>query len=78
MTRWQIHVPDDTDRDVRRLLAERGFKKGDLSRFVVDAVRREVLTADIADTRARFADLTPEEADQLASDAVAWARAGRS
>lgn len=77
MTRWQLNVPEDMDRDVRMLLAAKGFKKGDLSRFVIDAVRREVLRAGITDMRERFADLSPQEADQLANEAVAWARADR-
>jgi hypothetical protein len=78
MTRWNLNVPKEIDRDVRMLLARRGFKKGDLSRFVVAAVRRELLRETIDDTRARFSDLTPEEVDRLAADAVAWARADRS
>lgn len=78
MTRWNLNVPDETDRDVRMLLGRRGFKKGDLSRFVIDAVRREVLRAAIEETRERFEDLTPKQADRLADEAVENARADRS
>ena len=73
--RWQLNVPDETDRDVRMLLARRGFKKGDLSKFVIDAVRREVLREAVEDIRTRFDNLTPEQAEALADDAIAWARA---
>ena len=78
MTQWHLNVPEETDRDVRMLLARRGFKKGDLTKFIVKAVQREVLRETIDDVRGRFSDLTPEEADRLADDAVAWARANRS
>ena len=78
MAKWHLNVPEETDRDVRMLLAGRGLKKGDLTKFIVKAVQREVLRETIDDVRGRFSDLTPEEADRLASDAVAWARANRS
>lgn len=41
-TKWHISVPESVDRSVRTYLAGRGMKKGDLSKFVEDAVRREV------------------------------------
>lgn len=74
-TRWHLNVPDETDRDVRMLLARRGFKKGDLSKFVIDAVRREVLREAVDDVRSRFENLSAEQAEALANEAVAWARA---
>lgn len=36
--RWSIAVPEDTDRALRTFLARTGGKKGDLSRFVDEAV----------------------------------------
>lgn len=72
---WSIRVPVDVDRDVRTLLAQRGMKKGDLSKFVVEAAQREVLRATVTDVRERFSDLSPDEAQELADEAVAWARA---
>jgi len=37
--RWSIVVPEETDRTLRTYLAGRGTKKGDLSRFVDNAVQ---------------------------------------
>lgn len=75
MTRWNLIITDETDRTVRSFLARRGLKKGDLSRFVADAARREVLRQTVEEIRAQNRDLTPEQAQELADEAVAWARA---
>lgn len=74
-TKWHISVPEDVDRSVRTYLAGRGLKKGDLSRFVSEAVSREVLRATLRDVQERNADLSEDEAMALAREAVAWARA---
>lgn len=77
MTRWNLTIPDEADRLVRVFLARLGMKKGDLSAFVVDACRREVLRRTVAEVQARNADLSPEAAMRLAEEAVASARAVR-
>ena len=59
-TRWTVTVSKDTDIAVRTLLAQRGLKKGDLSKFIEDAVRWRVFDQKLAETRAEFADLAPE------------------
>jgi len=41
--RWTIVVEHSTDRILRRYLASIGTRKGDLSRFVEDAVRRRLM-----------------------------------
>ena len=41
-TRWMVTVSSETDRAVRRFLAAAG-RKGDLSRFVEEAVRARLL-----------------------------------
>ncbi len=38
MARWNVTVSDETDRMVRVVLASRGGKKGDLSKFIEEAV----------------------------------------
>ena len=43
MTRWNLSISEQTDRTVRTFLVRTGGKKGDLSRFVDEAVRRRVL-----------------------------------
>ncbi|MBL8725500.1 MAG: hypothetical protein JNK49_15770 [Planctomycetes bacterium] len=77
MTRWNLTIPDETDRLVRVFLARLGMKKGDLSAFVVDACRREVLRRTVAQVQGQNADLSPAEAMRLAEAAVAAARAAR-
>ncbi len=37
--RWSVVVPEETDRALRSYLARRGTKKGDISRFVEEAVQ---------------------------------------
>ena len=39
ITHWTVSVSRDTDISVRSFLARRGMKKGDLSKFIEDAVR---------------------------------------
>ena len=74
MTRWNLSIPEETDQMVRSHLARRGLKKGDLSKFVDDAVRTEVLRRTVQEIQAKNADLSAEEAMALANEAVAWVR----
>ena len=77
-TRWTVSVSKQTDIAVRSHLAQRGMKKGDLSRFIEDAVRWRVLEQSLAEARHGFADLSPEEIEALAEEAVAAARQARA
>lgn len=63
--RWNVTIRDETDRLVRSHLARRGFKKGDLSKFVDRALRRTVFweTVDAAQEMNRDADPAQIEAD---------------
>ena len=76
--RWNIVISEETDRNVRSYLARTGGKKGDLSRFVDRAVRSEILRETLHQVRERNEDLSAEEAQALADEAVAWARENRS
>ncbi|PIP72117.1 MAG: methionine repressor-like protein [Nitrospinae bacterium CG22_combo_CG10-13_8_21_14_all_47_10] len=78
MTRWNLSIPEETDRAVRSFLARKGGKKGDLSKFANDAVRREILRQTVVDIQKQNADLGEKETVSLANEAVAWARAHRS
>jgi len=73
--RWTVCVSKDTDISVRSFLAERGMKKGDLSKFIEDAVKWRVLDRTLAEARSRFVDMTPEALDSLIDEAVAATRA---
>ncbi len=70
MTRWTVTVSKDTDIAVRSLLAQRGLKKGDLSKFIEEAVKWRVFDQTLAETRAEFADLAPEALQDLINEAT--------
>ena len=53
------------------------MKKGDLSKFVEDAVNRRVLQCTVQDIWARNADADPDEVQRLVDDAVREVRAER-
>ncbi|HYN76714.1 MAG TPA: ribbon-helix-helix domain-containing protein [Lamprocystis sp. (in: g-proteobacteria)] len=67
---WTVTVSKDTDIAVRSLLAQRGMKKGDLSKFIEDAVRWRVFDQTLSETRAAFADLAPEALQDLINEAT--------
>ena len=75
MTRWNLSISEETDRAVRSHLARTGLKKGNLSRFVDTAVRREILRRTVKEVQSQNADLTADQASALANEAVMWARA---
>jgi hypothetical protein len=70
LTRWSLKVSRETDIALRTLLASRGVRKGDLSRFVEAAVNREVLRETVRDIREANAAADPGEVDRLVADAV--------
>ena len=53
------------------------MKKGDLSKFVEDAVRWRVLQRTIQDIWSRNADADPDEVQRIVDEAVAEVRAER-
>lgn len=77
ITRWTVSVSRDTDIAVRSLLARRGMKKGDLSKFIEEAVKWRVLDQTLAEARAGFADLPSDAVEALADEAVAAVRQAR-
>jgi hypothetical protein len=72
--RWSLKVSRDTDIALRTLLATRGGRKGDLSRFVEDAVNREVLRETVRDIQARNVDVDPDELERLIEEEVGEVR----
>ena len=78
MTRWNLSIPEETDRVVRTFLARNGGKKGDLSRFVDEAVRRRVLDLTVEQVKDRNAGYDQQVILDLIDDEVAAGRAGRS
>ncbi len=78
MTRWNLSISEETDRAVRTFLARNGGKKGDLSRFVDEAVRRHVFDLTIAQVKERNAGYDQMEILDLIDGEVSAARAGRT
>lgn len=77
MTRWNLSIPEETDRMVRTFLARTGGRKGDLSRFVDDAVRRRVLDLTVRQVKERNAPFDQMEILGLIDEEVSAARASR-
>jgi hypothetical protein len=75
--RWSIKVPKSTDIAVRSLLAQKGLKKGDLSKFIDEAARRRVYQQTVQDARARNAGVSPEKLEGIIEEALAEVRAER-
>ena len=78
MTRWNLSIPEETDRLVRTFLARNGRKRGDLSRFVDEAVRRRVQDLTVEQVKDRNAAHDQQAIFDLLDDEVAAGRAGRS
>ena len=74
--RWTVSASKNTDIAVRSFLARRGMKKGDLSKFIEDAVKWRVFDQTLAEAREKFADLTPDALESLMDEAVTAKRQG--
>jgi hypothetical protein len=75
--RWTVKVSKDTDVSLRTFLAQRGGKKGDLSKFIEDAVRWRVLEQTVVETKARNANVSLREIESAIDEAVEAVRAER-
>ena len=73
-TRWTIKISQETDRQLRTYLAQKGLKKGDPSRFVEEAVQERLYRLAVEEAQARGADLPADDLDALIDEAVRWAR----
>ena len=78
MTRWSLSIPEETNLSVRTFLARKGGKKGDLSRFVDEAVRRRVLDLTVCQIKDRHARDDQQDILDVIDEEVDAARAGRS
>jgi len=75
--RWNIKVSKETDLTLRTYLGAHGMKKGDLSKFIEEAVRWRVFNRTVQDIKARNADIGPDEFQALIDDAVREVRTER-
>jgi hypothetical protein len=73
--RWNIAVSADTDQSVRMFIAAQGGgRKGDLSRFIEEAVRSYLLEKAAEQAKSASADLGESQLSELIDEAVQWAR----
>ena len=72
--RWNIAVSEETDRAVRILLARQGGRKGDLSKFIEAAVRRQLFEDTAREIKDANAHYSAEQIEQAVDEALAWAR----
>jgi hypothetical protein len=75
--RWNIKVSKETDLTLRTFLGARAAKKGDLSKFIEEAVRWRVFHCTVQDIRERNADTDPEELQRIIDETVSEVRAER-
>jgi hypothetical protein len=73
--RWNIAVSPEVDQSVRMFLAAQGGgRKGDLSRFIEEAVRAYLLERAVGQARAATAGMSETDLTDLIDEAVQWAR----
>jgi hypothetical protein len=73
--RWNLAVSPDTDQSVRMFLAAQGGgRKGDLSRFIEDAVRAYLFDRAVEQAKTATASMSQSELNDLIDEAVQWAR----
>jgi hypothetical protein len=73
--RWNVAVSQDVDQAVRMFIAAQGGgRKGDLSRFIEEAVRAYLLERAVDQAKAAAASMSETELTDLIDEAVQWAR----
>jgi Ribbon-helix-helix domain len=73
--RWNIAVSKDTDQSLRIFLASiGGGKKGDISRFVEEAVQAHILELTAEYAKAANANVSEDEINFAIEEALNWAR----
>jgi hypothetical protein len=69
--RWSIVVPEETDRALRSFLARRGTKKGDISRFVEEAVQSRLFELTVESVKERNRPNNQNEILEAINEALA-------
>ena len=73
--RWNIAVSQDTDQALRMFLASQGGgRKGDLSRFIEEAVRAHILELTAEQAKAANANINEGDLSAIVEEAIEWAR----
>jgi len=74
ITRLTITWSKDTDLALRSYLGAQGLKKGALSKFIEDAVKWRLLDQTVNEVRQAFADVPPDELQNMIDEAVVSVR----
>jgi hypothetical protein len=73
--RWNLIVSRATDDALRQFLASQGRgRKGELSRFVEEAVRARIFELTAEETKQNNAHLLADEISDIVDEAFEWAR----
>lgn len=73
--RWNLVISPETDRALRQFLAANGAgRKGDLSRFVEEAVQARILELSAQSAKERNSQVSPATMEQAIDEALSWAR----
>lgn len=73
--RWNVAVSADTDQSLRIFLASQGGgRKGDLSRFIEEAVRAHILELTAEQAKNANAHIAEAELGSMVDEAIRWAR----
>lgn len=74
-TRWNVAVSTDTDQSLRVFLASQGGgRKGDLSRFIEEAVRAHILELTAEQAKQANTAVSEEDLGSMVDEALQWAR----
>ena len=75
MTRWNVAVSADTDQSLRMFLASQGGgKKGDLSRFIEEAVQAHILELTAEQAKSANNNVSEDYITTMVDEAIQWAR----
>ena len=75
--RLTITLSKDADFALRSFLGAQGMRKGDLSKFIEEAIRWRIFHQTVHDVRAAFADVRPDELQKMIDDTVEEVRTAR-
>ncbi len=74
-TRWSVVASSQTDQALRTFLADQGCRrKGDLSRFIEEAVRAHLLALSAQETKAANAGVSEAHLGAMVNEALGWAK----
>ena len=74
--RWNVAVSADTDQSLRMFLASQGGgRKGDLSRFIEDAVKAHILELTAEQVKTENAGVNESDLNTMVDEALQWVRA---